>query len=106
LQTAQSVKAASKVPQATEPVAVASEPVKKTRKLSYKVQLELDELPAKLEQLEAELDTLQGEVNEPGFFSLSAEQTQQKLNALSAAEVALDQAFSRWEELEALKHQD
>jgi ABC transport system ATP-binding/permease protein len=106
LQTAQSVKAASKAPLATEPVAVASEPVKKTRKLSYKVQLELDELPAKLEQLEAELDTLQGEVNEPGFFSLSAEQTQQKLNALSAAEVALDQAFSRWEELEALKHQD
>ncbi|MGY4025863.1 ATP-binding cassette ATPase Uup [Aeromonas rivuli] len=106
LQAAQPAKAASKAAQVTETVAVASEPVKKARKLSYKVQLELDELPAKLEQLEAELDTLQGEVNEPGFFSLSAEQTQQKLNALSAAEAALDQAFSRWEELEALKHQD
>ena len=34
------------------------------------------------------------------------EQTQPKLDALNAAEAALEHAFSRWEELEALKHQD
>ena len=79
---------------------------KKTRKLSYKLQLELDNLPARLEQLEMELDALQAEINHPGFFSLPAEQTQPKLDALNAAEAALEHAFSRWEELEALKHQD
>ncbi|MGY3926668.1 ATP-binding cassette ATPase Uup [Aeromonas simiae] len=89
-----------------EPVATPSEPVKKNRKLSYKLQLELDNLPARLEQLEQEIAALQEEINQPGFFTLSTEQTQSKLDALSAAEVALDQAFSRWEELEALKQQD
>ena len=89
-----------------EPVASAAEPAKKTRKLSYKLQLELDNLPARLEQLEMELDALQAEINHPGFFSLPAEQTQPKLDALNAAEAALEHAFSRWEELEALKHQD
>ena len=49
---------------------------------------------------------LQAEINHPGFFSLPAEQTQSKLDALHAAESALEHAFSRWEELEALKHQD
>ena len=95
--------AAAKV---AEPVALAAEPAKKTRKLSYKLQLELDNLPARLEQLETELDALQAEINHPGFFSLPAEQTQSKLDALHAAESALEHAFSRWEELEALKHQD
>ena len=40
------------------------------------------------------------------FLLLPAEQTQPKLDALNAAEAALEHAFSRWEELEALKHQD
>ena len=59
-----------------------------------------------MEQLEAELDALQSEINQPGFFSLSAEQTQPKLDALNAAEAALEQAFARWEELEGLKNQE
>ena len=100
----QAIKAAAA--KVAEPVALAAEPAKKTRKLSYKLQLELDNLPARLEQLETELDALQAEINHPGFFSLPAEQTQSKLDALHAAEAALEHAFSRWEELEALKHQD
>ncbi|MFM4895755.1 ABC transporter ATP-binding protein [Aeromonas caviae] len=91
---------------APEPVVTQAPVAAKQKKLSYKLQLELDNLPARLEQLEAELDALQTEINHPGFFSLPAEQTQTKLDALNAAEAALEQAFSRWEELEALKHQD
>ena len=92
---------------APEPVvAAAPETPKKSKKLSYKLQLELEGLPARLEQLEAELDALQSEINQPGFFSLSAEQTQPKLDALNAAEAALEQAFARWEELEGLKNQE
>lgn len=99
---------AAKQPQskAPEPVVTQVPVAAKQKKLSYKLQLELDNLPARLEQLEAELDALQTEINHPGFFSLPAEQTQTKLDALNAAEAALEQAFSRWEELEALKHQD
>ena len=89
-----------------EPVVVASPAASKVKKLSYKLQLELDNLPARLEQLETELNALQAEVNHPGFFALPSDQTQLKLDALNAAEAALEQAFSRWEELEALKHQD
>ncbi|WP_287147566.1 ATP-binding cassette domain-containing protein, partial [Aeromonas sp.] len=104
----QSTQQAAKVAQAKTPesAAVASQVVTKTKKLSYKLQLELDNLPARLEQLETELDALQAEVNHPGFFALPSDQTQLKLDALNAAEAALEQAFSRWEELEALKHQD
>lgn len=91
---------------APEPVVTQAPVAAKQKKLSYKLQLELDNLPARLEQLEADLDALQTEINHPGFFSLPAEQTQTKLDALNAAEAALEQAFSRWEELEALKHQD
>lgn len=104
-QSAQHVakQAQSKTP---EPVVAPAPAATKAKKLSYKLQLELDNLPARLEQLEAELDALQTEINHPGFFSLPSDQTQAKLDALNAAEAALEQAFSRWEELEALKHQD
>ncbi|MGL5609128.1 MAG: ABC transporter ATP-binding protein, partial [Aeromonas veronii] len=87
-------------------VATAPEAPKKSKKLSYKLQLELEGLPARLELLEAELDALQSEINQPGFFSLPADKTQPKLDALNAAEAALEQAFTRWEELEGLKNQE
>ncbi|MGL5302630.1 MAG: ABC transporter ATP-binding protein, partial [Aeromonas sp.] len=90
----------------TEPLIEAGDTAKKSKKLSYKLQLELDSLPARLEQLEGELEALQNEINQPSFFSLPSDQTQQKLDACSAAEMAFEQAFSRWEELESLKNPD
>ncbi|MGL5288009.1 MAG: ABC transporter ATP-binding protein, partial [Aeromonas sp.] len=90
----------------TEPLIEAGDTAKKSKKLSYKLQLELDGLPARLEQLEGELEALQNEINQPSFFSLPSDQTQQKLDACSAAEMAFEQAFSRWEELESLKNPD
>ncbi len=79
---------------------------KKNRKLSYKLQLELDGLPARLEQLETEIDVLQAQVNQPDFFSLPLESTQATLDALQQAESNLEQAFARWEELEAMKNEE
>ncbi|MFR9718299.1 ABC transporter ATP-binding protein [Aeromonas diversa] len=79
---------------------------KKSKKLSYKLQLELEALPARLEALEAEIATLQAEINAPGFFSLPSEQTQPRLEALAAAENGLEEAFLRWEELEGIKNGD
>ncbi|WP_133154691.1 ATP-binding cassette domain-containing protein, partial [Vibrio splendidus] len=44
-------------------------PVKtKPKKLSYKLQRELEALPMRLEELETQIETLQEEVNDPSFF--------------------------------------
>ncbi|MEZ9739838.1 ABC transporter ATP-binding protein [Vibrio splendidus] len=81
-------------------------PVKaKPKKLSYKLQRELEALPMRLEELETQIETLQEEVNDPSFFSKSVEQTQSVLDKLSAAEQELEVAFERWEELEALQQE-
>ncbi|MFA0609015.1 ABC transporter ATP-binding protein [Vibrio sp. 10N.222.49.B4] len=81
-------------------------PVKaKAKKLSYKLQRELEALPLRLEELETQIETLQEEVNDPSFFSKSVEQTQPVLDKLSAAEQELEVAFERWEELEALQQE-
>ena len=79
---------------------------KKTRKLSYKLQSELDGLPAQLEQLEAKIDSIQSQINQPDFFSLPVERTKEILDALQQAEMNLEQAFARWEELEAMKNEE
>ncbi|WP_412500052.1 ABC transporter ATP-binding protein [Vibrio cyclitrophicus] len=77
----------------------------KPKKLSYKLQRELEALPMRLEELETQIETLQEEVNNPSFFSKSVEQTQPVLDKLSAAEQELEVAFERWEELEALQQE-
>ncbi|MDD0824461.1 ABC transporter ATP-binding protein [Mannheimia sp. AT1] len=73
-------------------------------KLSYKDQRELEELPAKMEALEAEIEALQAEVNSADFFAKDQSYTQAKLQQLADAELALEQAFERWEELENIKN--
>ena len=81
-------------------------PVKsKPKKLSYKLQRELEVLPAKLEELEAEIESMQEQVNDPDFFSQPVEQTQPILDKLSAVEQELEVAFERWEELEAMQQE-
>ena len=93
-----------------EPLAI--EPVKaekpkaeqKKVKLSYKEQRELEALPAQMEALEAEMEALQTEVNSADFFSKEASYTQAQLQKLAEAEIALEQAFERWEQLENIKN--
>ncbi|MCY9826199.1 ABC transporter ATP-binding protein [Vibrio chagasii] len=81
-------------------------PVKaKPKKLSYKLQRELEALPMRLEELETQIETLQEEVNDPSFFSKPVEQTQLVLDKLTATEQELEVAFERWEELEALQQE-
>ena len=73
-------------------------------KLSYKEQRELEALPAQMEALEAEMEALQTEVNSADFFSKEASYTQAQLQKLAEAEMALEQAFERWEHLENIKN--
>lgn len=77
---------------------------KQTKKLSYKLKLELDQLPEKLEAAEAQVDELQSKVNEPEFFNLEQDRVQDTLNNLAKAEQKLEDLFMRWEELEELKN--
>lgn len=79
---------------------------KKARKMSYKLQLELDALPARLEALEQQLTEYQTLVNSAEFFSQDSVQTQKVLAELQACENELETAFLRWEELEAMKQED
>ena len=72
---------------------------KKNRKLSYKLQLELEALPARLEQLESRIEQLQTDINMPDFFNRPSVETQAVLDALKLAETELDDAFLRWEAL-------
>lgn len=65
---------------------------------------ELEQLPQRLEQLEKDIEALQAEVSDADFFSRPHEETQKVLSDLAAAEQALESAFARWEELEAMKN--
>ncbi|PJC87949.1 ABC transporter ATP-binding protein [Vibrio sp. HA2012] len=82
-----------------------NQPRNKPKKLSYKLQRELEALPARLEELESEIESLQHQVNDSAFFSKSVEETQSVLNKLSATEQELETAFERWEELEAMQQE-
>ncbi|MCQ9101576.1 ABC transporter ATP-binding protein [Vibrio alginolyticus] len=80
-----------------------TQPKNNSKKLSYKLQRELEALPAKLEQLESDIESLQEQVNDPEFFAKPVEQTQSVLEQLAALEQELEIAFERWEELEAMQ---
>jgi ATP-binding cassette subfamily F protein uup len=85
------------------------EPVKsiptKGKKLSYKYQLELDELPQNIDNTENKIKELQQKVSEPDFFKQSNEVTDQSLRDLSQLQDVLDQLYARWDELEEMKEQ-
>jgi len=80
-------------------------PVKKTKKLSYKLQRELEELPGQLEQLEIDIEKLQQQVSDPDFFAKGVEVTKPVLDKLTQLEATLETTFARWEELEALQQE-
>ncbi|AGH81410.1 ABC transporter ATP-binding protein [Psychromonas sp. CNPT3] len=77
--------------------------LKATKKLSYKMQLELDVLPAELERLEGEINTLQSSINAPEFFSQEKISADKILAELTRCEEKLEIAFERWEHLEELQ---
>ncbi|MGL6314914.1 ABC transporter ATP-binding protein [Vibrio sp. WXL103] len=75
----------------------------KGKKLSYKLQRELEALPEKLEQLETDIEQMQEQVNNPEFFTQGVDVTQPVLDKLAELEQELEIAFERWDELEAMQ---
>jgi len=74
----------------------------KPKKLSYKLQRELDTLPARIEELEKYLQQLAIEVEKPDFYDQSFDVTKDALSQLTETQQELDKAMNRWAELEAM----
>ena len=70
------------------------------RKLSYKLQRELDALPELIARLEQELAELRAVASDPAFYQRPHLDVQQSLEDLQEAERAVNAAVDRWAELE------
>lgn len=76
---------------------------RQVKKLSYKLQRELDDLPALIEKLEDEIDFLQQQIAQPEFYDQDFASSKDVLDELSRKQQQLDTAMLRWAELEDLK---
>ncbi len=85
-----------------KPVAAAKPQVGK-KKLSYKLQRELDELPEKLEQAESALEALQEATSASDFYQQDHDTVNAKLAELHAQENTVEALMERWVELEAMQ---
>lgn len=76
---------------------------KKTGKLSYKLQRELDMLPAQIEAMEVSIAELTEQTAAADFYNRPYTDTQPILDTLGEQQMALEKATERWVELEELK---
>ncbi|WP_148924952.1 ATP-binding cassette domain-containing protein [Stutzerimonas stutzeri] len=77
-----------------------AEPVPAKKKLSYKVQRELEALPGKIDAAEKSIAGLQEEMAQPTFYQQSAERTGETIAKLEEMQRELDELLERWAELE------
>ena len=75
------------------------------KKLSYKLQRELESLPQQIAKLESEQNGLQVQANDPQFYSQAHEVTAAVLHRLNAIDDELVVLLERWEELENLQQE-
>lgn len=94
-----STRAASAEKSAEVPVA-ATVSDKKRNKLSYKLQRELELLPQQIAELEARIAVLQEQIGSADFYAQGHAAVTNVTAQLEAAEQALEQAMTRWLELE------
>lgn len=85
---------------ASKPAAPVAEAAPAKKKLSYKVQRELEALPGKIDAVEKNIAALQTEIAQPMFYQQTAEHTGETLARLEALQKELDELLERWAELE------
>ena len=73
---------------------------KPVKKLSYKLQRELDSLPEKIETLEKQIADLQKQTLAPDFYQKDFSYTQPILDQLVDLQADLDKSMERWMELD------
>ncbi|WP_257279528.1 ATP-binding cassette domain-containing protein [Endozoicomonas sp. ISHI1] len=79
---------------------IQTQPESKKKKLSYKLQRELDALPGELEKLEEELIQLEEAIADPSFYQGDQEVVQTTLARLETVNQDIEEKMERWEELE------
>ncbi len=98
--------ATAEAPAKAEPAKPAEKPAPKGKKLSYKLQRELDQLPGVIEKLEAELEELHTITGDGAFYQGDPAKVAKTLDKLQHKESELETAMDRWVELEAMKEED
>ena len=86
--------------QSSKPKKTETRVKKKTTKLSYKDQRELDALPDQIEKLEIEIAEISQQMSDPEFFKGARDQVQKIENRLSELQKQLSHCYERWEILE------
>ena len=88
-------------PTSTPTPALTAEPkTQQKKRLSYKLQRELEQLPEQIEALEQEVASLQKQTAAADFFQRPFEQTEPVLKALADTQAQLDKVTERWIELD------
>ncbi len=82
------------------PVASIEKATKKTHKLAYKEQKELDDLPASIESWEEEKTLIEDRFCDTEYFSKDPESFQNDQKRLDELSSLLDHGYARWETLE------
>ncbi|NIO10844.1 MAG: ATP-binding cassette domain-containing protein [Deltaproteobacteria bacterium] len=73
-----------------------------SKKLSYKLKLELEQLPDRIEGLEKAVAELEEQISHPDFYAQPFEKTGPVLDILNAKKQELDEVLERWSELETI----
>ncbi|MCK5831295.1 MAG: ATP-binding cassette domain-containing protein [Methylococcales bacterium] len=76
---------------------------KPKKKLSFKEQKELDQLPARIDQLETNQEKLTILISGAEFYKQEQSKIDETLGKIKEIEQELELAYTRWDELEALK---
>ncbi len=79
-----------------------SKPSNTTKKLSYKLQKELDELPVRIEILEHEVEVINNVINAADFYQQEQTEINETLKSLENAEKILEEVYARWDEIEGM----
>lgn len=88
-------------PAESKPTAETNQP-KATKKLSYKLQRELDALPQEVEKLEEAVAELEAQTSAGDFYTQDHETVAKVLAELESAQEELEEKMERWLELEAM----
>jgi ATP-binding cassette subfamily F protein uup len=79
-------------------------PAERPRKLTFKEERELESLPELIGKLEEELDAVHRALADPEFYRTAGEEVGRRTARLAELEKELEEAYRRWEELEAIRN--
>ncbi|MEM7196654.1 MAG: ATP-binding cassette domain-containing protein [Pseudomonadota bacterium] len=78
----------------------AAAPRQSVKKLSYKLQRELDQLPSQIDDLESRQAELTEIISDSSFYNNDSDDVARTLDELKTVSASLDQLYARWDELE------